>query len=145
MSLRTVSIGVLLFAALSFSPPAPVEASQARTPSTKVAIVEPDAVPPGYRVVLSGTSHRGLDGVLDALAEGYRDGDRLAILFDVRVPIDAVTNLAPMASKVGYFGPTLKLFAMGTERRGMVELTLTHNYIGIPGDPVDAAETAFSK
>jgi hypothetical protein len=114
--------------------------SAAEERGTTVAIVELDSTPPGYAVVIAGTRYRGLLKMLNGLATDYTQGDQLAVLFASDVPLEAIATLASMASKVGYFGDTLKLFVLDSKREGMLELSLGKDWAAFSADAQAMAE-----
>ena len=78
--------------------------------------------------------------MLNGLAADYAEGDQLAVLFAAAVPIEAIFDVASMASKVGYFGDTLKLFILDSKREGMHELSLGKKWVAFSADPEAMAE-----
>jgi hypothetical protein len=110
--------------------------SAAETPTTVVATVEPDSGDLGYRVSLGEVKLRTSGSMLDGLSRGSYVGDRLAVLFDARVPVSSIAHIASVASKVGYFGDNLKLLLLDEDRTGMTELSLPRTeWVTYSNDP----------
>ena len=116
------------------------QSSIAEEGATRVAIIELDSTPPGYAVVVAGARHRGTLDMLNGLATDYEQGDQLAVLFAAEVPIEAIASIASMASKVGYFGDTLKLFILDHKRKGMFELSIDKDWVAFSTEPRSLAE-----
>ena len=144
MKPRSLPMVVWLVSSLLLPGLGHADASQAKERTTRVAIVERDPMPPGYRIVIEGRRSRGGD-MLDGLAEGYVDGDQLALLFDADVPLEAIATLMSLASKVGYYGERLKLFVLDGRRRSMGELSLDGDWIAFSSDPATMAARFSSK